>query len=154
MMRKARCYGNRSLHCAVPISKDTWSCCTRCEVARTILSQPRRTRLPRKAGANPGKRFPLLWLYQLVFRDHLPFRGSCVNLAREINYCSRPSTIRSEGVQRAGSSPRVIAGALLACNVPDAAVCRVPAPSGCCLLSSCVLALYIKAALQDYYTSN
>ena len=61
-----------------PCAKDTCSCYAYCEVARPILSQPRRKRLPRKSGANPDKRLPLLWLYELVFRNSRPFLGSYV----------------------------------------------------------------------------
>ena len=83
--------------------------------------------------------FPCL-LYQLVSRAHLPILGPCVNLEREINCCSRPRTIRLEGVQRAGSSPRVIAGALRACNVP-----------GCCPVS---FACNVGAAVCDELCRN
>ena len=49
-----------SLRCAVPMcQRYLFVLYAYCEVARPILSQPRRTRLPRKAGANPGKRVPL-----------------------------------------------------------------------------------------------
>ena len=72
MIRKARCTGIVRYAVLCPCAKDTCSCYAYCEVARPILSQPRRTCLPRKAGANPGKRFPLSVVSACVPRPIFP----------------------------------------------------------------------------------
>ena len=128
MTRKARCAGIVRYAVLCPCAKDTCSCYT-LTVRSHVLSyhSPDVLVCPGRPEPTQARGVPCL-LYQLVSRaNNLPVLGPCVNLEREINYCSRPRSIRSEGVQRAGSSPRVIAGALRACNVP-----------GCCpVLSAC-----------------
>ena len=148
MSRKARCTGIVRDAVLCPYAKDTCSCYTltvRLHVlsitAQTSVSDPDGRSQPRQEGS-------LALLVCLYCHCHLPFLRAYVNLKREINHCSRPRTIRSEGVQRAGSSPRVIVGALLACNVPDA--CRATSACNVGLLSvtSCAATLFGKAALQ------
>ena len=96
---------------------------------------------------------PCLLLYRFAFRDHLSIPGTMRQPGEGDQLLFKTTEHPVRGSPACGIVPRVIAGALRACNMPGCVTCAVRLQCGLPYVTSCAATGHSKAARQDCYTS-